>query len=267
MEMDLKKCPSCGKELPLESKFCPYCMELMGEPVAVSVPADKKVNKKLVAIVILIFVILLICVIMFFAHYNKEEKDNNTDNGVLTEEANDVIDVDSMGNNITDENNVDVTSDVNANSNEPKTESGVTKEESKITSTYSSSTSTTKWEKETINNVVTQCAHNWVNQTKIVQHEEVGHYETVQKQRPITQYKCPVCYKKYESVNEYYNHFDSTHKPGYSGDPIGALRNHYTTVTEYEYYDVQEWIVDREAYEETVVTGYKCKICGKEKGV
>ncbi len=268
LSQELNCCPSCGKELPLESNFCPYCMERIGEPVDVSVSADKKVNKKFVAIIVLIFTIFLMCVVIFFAHYNKEVNDNNTDtnNDVLTEEANDDIEVESTENNVTDENNVDVTSDVNATPNKPNTESITTKEESKTTNTNTSSTSTTKSEKETTaNNVVTQCAHNWVKQTKIVHHEEVGHYETIQKQRPVTRYKCPVCYKKYESVNEYYNHFDSTHKPGYSGDPIGALRNQYTTVTEYEYYNVQEWIVDREAYDETVVTGYKCKNCGKEK--
>ncbi len=264
--MDMKKCPSCGKELPLESKFCPYCMERIGKPVDVSVPNSKKTNKKLVAIVVLIFAILLMCVIIFFAYYNKEMNDDNIDNGILTEEANDVIDMDSTENNIVDKDNVDVTSDVDVNSNEFNTERGTAKDESKTTSTNASSTSTTKSEKETtVNNVVTQCAHNWINQTKIIHHEEVGHYETVQKQRTVTRYKCPVCYKKYESVNEYYNHFDSTHKPGYSGDPIGALRNQYTMVTEYEYYDVQEWVVEKEAYDETVITGYKCRICGKEK--
>ena len=24
--MDIKKCPHCGRELPIEANFCPYCM-------------------------------------------------------------------------------------------------------------------------------------------------------------------------------------------------------------------------------------------------
>ena len=53
LSQELNCCPSCGKELPLESNFCPYCMERIGEPVDVSVSADKKINKKFVAIVVL----------------------------------------------------------------------------------------------------------------------------------------------------------------------------------------------------------------------
>lgn len=34
--MDVVHCPHCGKELPPEMQFCPYCMERIDEPAAVS---------------------------------------------------------------------------------------------------------------------------------------------------------------------------------------------------------------------------------------
>ena len=119
----------------------------------------------------------------------------------------------------------------------------------------------------TTNDTVTddECSHNWVAITETVYHEEEGHYEDVQKQRPVKRTKCPVCYECFDAVDIYYDHFDSTHTPSYDGDPIKALRNQYTTVNDYEYYTVQEWVVDEDAYSETVVVGYECSFCGKEK--
>ena len=110
-----------------------------------------------------------------------------------------------------------------------------------------------------------ECRHNWVAITEIVYHEEKGHYEDVQKQRPVKRTKCPVCYECFDAVDIYYDHFDSTHTPSYDGDPIKALRNQYTTVNDYVYYTVSEWVVDEEAYSETVTVGYECSLCGKEK--
>ena len=107
--------------------------------------------------------------------------------------------------------------------------------------------------------------HIWYALTTTVHHDAVGHYEDVKKSKPVTKYKCPLCYKNYDSLDEYYNHFDSVHTPYYEGDPVFVFRKEYTTVTEYEPYTVQEWVVDQKAYDETVITGYKCSVCGNEK--
>ena len=40
----MKPCPHCGKELPQEMQFCPYCMEkLMPETVIGTAPDRKSV--------------------------------------------------------------------------------------------------------------------------------------------------------------------------------------------------------------------------------
>ena len=259
--MDMKKCSSCGKEIPQESKFCPYCMERINEPTVVSVPEDKKSNKKIVAIIILLFIIVL-TIIAIFVHGKISKSDEYVDNGISTEETSGFNGVDSSNDDTTSLNEIVNPNFDGNNINRPSQENVGSTEDVKTTNSGSDSTSTTG---VVINTTTTQCIHNWITQTKIVHHDEVGHYETVQKQRQITQYKCPVCYKKIAGLSEYYSHFDNTHKPSYSGDPVSMLRNQYTTETGYEYYNVQEWVVDREAYDETVVTGYKCKICGIEK--
>lgn len=55
--MDTQKCPKCGKELPVESNFCPYCMEKFNTAESKS---DNKGMKKL----LIICVCVLLCVII-----------------------------------------------------------------------------------------------------------------------------------------------------------------------------------------------------------
>ena len=275
LSQELNCCPSCGKELPLESRFCPYCMEQINEPVAVSVPESKrKLNKEakiIIAVIIVLSLVLGVAIAVFLSQNNKTSNSGTVDNEDTTETTdsvepsgeesvseNDEIIVDFNDDiYITDdEQTTDKETKAEINETEPSTDNNVTKEDV-----------TKPTQKEETTTEADPCAygHKWIELTKVIYHEEEGHYGMVEKQRPVTMYKCPVCYKKYASLDEYYSHFDSSHRPSYSGDPVGAFRNQYTTITEYEYYEVEEWIVDREAYEETVVTGYKCSICGKEK--
>lgn len=266
-------CPSCGKELPLESNFCPYCMERINEPlVAVSVPENKqKLNKKAIIVVAIVLLLVLgVAIAIFLSQNDKTGSHGIVDNEDTTEstESAEHLSGESVSEN--DEIIVDFHEEIYNTDDEQTTDEEV---KDVIGKTEPSTNDAIKQDvtqptqKEEPTTKVDPCAygHDWIELSTVVYHEEEGHYGMVEKQRPVTMYKCPVCYKKYASLNEYYSHFDSTHKPSYSGDPVGAFRNQYTTVTGYEYYEVEEWIVDREAYEETVVTGYKCKTCGKEK--
>ena len=62
--MSTIKCPFCGKELPSESAFCPYCMEQIKTPVAVSVPKAQKGKSTIVAAVITVAILLLVVVLL-----------------------------------------------------------------------------------------------------------------------------------------------------------------------------------------------------------
>lgn len=104
--------------------------------------------------------------------------------------------------------------------------------------------------------------HDWVAITQAVHHDATGHYETVTDAKKVNKYKCPLCNKKYDSIEEYYLHFDSVHENDFLSE---VWRERYETVEAWEYYDTQQWVVDSEAYDETVITGYRCSICGQTK--
>ena len=265
-KMSVIKCSHCGKDLPSEAKFCPYCMERISEPVAVELPKDKKkLNEKSIIIIIisLILALLLLVGTAIFIHF-KNNADNNHNNST-TEDTN-TTDKSSTENTTDDVLNFDS----NKSTQENPTDNMPTEKEDEtsitnIENTSSTTNATTSTTAPATNKVVTECEHNWVEITKTVHHDEIGHYETVEKQRKVTKYKCPVCYEKFTSLENYYEHFDNEHKPSYDGDPIKAFRNQYTTESGYEYYEEQKWVVDKKAYDETVVIGYKCSICEEEK--
>ncbi len=267
--MSVIRCSHCGKDLPSEAKFCPYCMERISETVIVKLPAKKKkLNKKSIIIIIIALVLVLLLAVgtALFSHFSE---DKNDDKGKGTTQSTNSTESTSL-NNSTAENEPSISKDDDVSQvisikdafsivNDKKDESTSTQSNNSTSTTNGTTTESNK------NNSVSECEHNWVAITKTVHHDEVGHYETVENQRKVTKYKCPVCYEKFTSLDEYYSHFDSTHKPSYDGDPIKALRNQYTTESGYEYYETKEWIVDKKAYDETVVTGYKCSICQEEK--
>jgi len=107
--------------------------------------------------------------------------------------------------------------------------------------------------------------HSWQAITTTVHHEEIGHYETVSIPNYLDKYRCPLCgynATKYTTITEYYAHFDSAH----GSDPNSRfMRDRYEIVEDIEYTYEQKWVIDTEAYDETVVTGYTCSVCGKEK--
>ncbi len=86
---------------------------------------------------------------------------------------------------------------------------------------------------------VTVCTHSWQEIT-----------ETVQSTRKVTRYKCAICYQKFNSLDAYYVHFDSS---------CGLSFNAYILRERYE--TVDEW----ESYDKIIITGYKCKHCGENK--
>lgn len=100
--------------------------------------------------------------------------------------------------------------------------------------------------------------HNWVAMTQTVHHNEQGHYERVETKSASTVFKCPMCSKKFESLNDYYTHFDSNYPDLY------MMRERYTVENVPAEYD-NKYVVDKAAYDEVVTTGYKCSVCGTYK--
>ena len=127
--------------------------------------------------------------------------------------------------------------------------------------------------------------HDWVKQTKTVHHNEEGHFEDVQKgtrtvvdeeawDEPVYETKavCSACGYEADSTSEINDHLDTHYDPelGYSDASYSTKRVQVDTIhhpekTHEEPVYEQEWRVDRKAWDETVVTGYRCRICGAEK--
>lgn len=116
--------------------------------------------------------------------------------------------------------------------------------------------------------------HNWVAQTKVVHHAEVGHNEQVLVQAAYDEQK-PIYTKQERSIcnvcgaditGNYYAHTEAHLLAGEGGGYHSEL---VQTLTGYEtiHHDAQyttQYVVDTPAYDETVTTGYKCS-CGATK--
>ena len=127
--------------------------------------------------------------------------------------------------------------------------------------------------------------HDWVEQTEIIHHDETGHFEEVKTgtrtvvdeeayEEPVYQMKCvcSACGYEADSVDEIGSHMDSHYDPqlGYI-DASYSVQEVVTDVIRHPERSHEEpifkkqWIVDSEAWDETVVTGYRCSTCGAVK--
>lgn len=73
----IKKCQNCGKELPKEARFCPYCMtKLIDEEGVVSrqTPGNKKKNILIVIAIILVVVVAGEALTMFYLKRTKSSQ-------------------------------------------------------------------------------------------------------------------------------------------------------------------------------------------------
>lgn len=75
--MNTKYCPKCGKELPSESEFCPYCMTKFIETKTKKVSFEK--NKKPVLLIIIITLSVLIIAGIILALFFFPSFSNKTD--------------------------------------------------------------------------------------------------------------------------------------------------------------------------------------------
>ena len=117
--------------------------------------------------------------------------------------------------------------------------------------------------------------HSWVEQYKDVYHDEEGHYEDVIVKQAWTE-SSPIYEEQYRAIcntcgaditNSYIqhskNHMLNGENGSYRNEPVnvqvGTNTINHPAVTE------KKWIVDKQAWTEKVLTGYKCSSCGETK--
>ena len=110
---------------------------------------------------------------------------------------------------------------------------------------------------------VAEHTHEWEPIYTTIHHEEVGHTETTviseaYDEPGAPRQICSSCGADFATVNQVCDHIMEAHDGAarYSSQTINSI--HHDAVTE------QVWIVDVEAFDEQVLSGYQCE-CGAEK--
>ena len=111
------------------------------------------------------------------------------------------------------------------------------------------------------------CPHEWEAQTESVHHDAVTHTEQVkvvdQEAYDETVYTCSACSATFSSQADADAHA-ATHvtESGSAAATISSSTVHHDEVSHME----DKVVEDQAAYDEEVVTGYTCKLCGATKG-
>lgn len=108
--------------------------------------------------------------------------------------------------------------------------------------------------------------HSWEPIYSTVHHDEVGHYETQTVSEawdePVYEGRCvcSACNANFATVDEVGNHIELQHGglASYSVQKIQTGSVHHDAVTQ------EVWVVNQAAYDEQVITGYRCS-CGVTK--
>ena len=99
-------------------------------------------------------------------------------------------------------------------------------------------------------------------------HDEVGHYEEQVDYVKKIVYLCFFCgYNQdgYDSIDELREHITVHSHEVYYNNVFNHLESFADTREVWEPVTVTVWVVDQSAYDETVVTGYTCTLCGNRK--
>lgn len=125
--------------------------------------------------------------------------------------------------------------------------------------------------------------HTWVEQTQVVHHDEVGHNEEYKElvsaawteEVPVYEMKehriCSGCGIDVTNLNQQEltahkkQHVLNGENGGHYSQWVQEQTGTKTITHEAVYETKTRWIVDQAAYDETVVTGYKCSECGETK--
>lgn len=303
---DVKICPHCGKQLHSNAQYCMFCMTVLQpkQNITPRVVVWKKWGiLGLIAAVCLLFAVAFIAAFLHDGNTsgqmrndpNKEEiKIENavTDptEGSQTGASDPVTNPSAPGPD--DRENSDTAGGIHSDMPNPETDNPtnptdpVTEPEIPETSApvivtsppqplcshyYLAATCTAPMTctycGDTVGSADSQ-AHIWEPVTSVIHHDEVGHYEEVEKSYQKTVYLCFFCgYNQdgYDSIDELREHMivhsDEIDYKWIINRPdlLADTREVWATRTEIV------WVVDEKAYDETVITGYTCTVCNAQK--
>ena len=253
----MKPCPHCGKELPQEMQFCPYCMEKLITETVIGDTPIRRSRRWLWLVILLLLLLLLLCGLWLWRPWKsppdpeRESTIASTGSSVTTTSA-----VASADPSATQTTTPSQTTPATTTTTQSVAATHTTAATGVGTST--SSRATTSGGIST----TAMCAagHDWQAVTQTVHVDEAGHYETKTVEKRVTLYRCALCYEEHGALEDYYAHFDAEH----DGDSLEIVfRDRYETFAEYREVEEQQWVVDTPAHDETVTVGRRCRVCGE----
>lgn len=262
------KCPHCGAELQEKARFCLYCMVSLEEKTEMLSPPSPKGRWK-IWLVLALCLLLLAAAVMVLLRAGKEEASDPRDSTVddigkftaeQTQEAGEST-----------QTRISVLPDeTDALTEQPReTQSAPAEPQSECEHNYREATCIAPMTCiycGMTRGSVSEAAHAWEDVTLTVYHEEMGHYEEVCiRYDPVTKYGCGYCSEIAGSYDELVAHFQSAHSgiDNYEWH-LAHLDDMCDVIEELVPVYETQWIVDQPAYNETVVTGRRCSLCGKE---
>lgn len=295
---DKKKCPKCGREVHSNAQFCIYCMNSM-QPKTDITPAIPRRRSILLWLIPAFALFLLIALVVIGYHFsllvNSAQKHMGswkpTPTEAMQEQENDRI--------VTEDTPMEpdvIPTEPDVTPTEPDTSEATQKETSEKEEQPSEPDDTLPKETapdETISVLCdhyyveatcnapmtcTKCgttrgeadenAHQWIAEMATVYHEAQGHYEDTTDSVKKTKYLCFFCgYSQtgFDSMDAVREHI-TVHSGHSTYDLIVSYPDMLTETREvWEQITVRTWVVDQEAYEETIIEGYSCSVCGKKK--
>lgn len=295
------KCPHCGAELQEHARFCLYCMERLDRKDERKPIKKRKIKWLLwleVALVaLLIAVLLLLCFCKEEKSGNKgaqitqkqapgaetERRNHESEPTEMKAEPSDPIESQYVG----EENEPQAETDSREQkTTQPLTQSSATQEPTQPQTTQTPTTQATSGclhyftEATCISSAsciycgetygeVDESRHNWQDVTITVHHEEAGHYEEVLVEYvKIVRYGCGYCSAEVDSFDALVRHFEKEHSniDNYAWH-LEHLDDMCEIIEKMEPVYETQWIVDKPAYDETIVIGRKCKLCGMEQAL
>ncbi|MBQ3202529.1 MAG: zinc ribbon domain-containing protein [Clostridia bacterium] len=274
----MKPCPHCGKELPQEMQFCPYCMEkLITETVIGDTPVRRR-RRWWLWLIIALLLWLLLCGLWLWRPWQSPpaKKEDAASVGASTtttaaasaastastrQTASDATATTTKHPSLTHATGgTSTTTHATTTSAASGVTSTTTRGSSAATSTTTRGSSVTPTASTGITASSCAAGHSWESITETVHVEEKGHYETKTVEKRLTLFRCALCYKEFGTLEDYYDHFDSQH----DGDSLEVVfRDRYETFEEYREVEEQTWVVDTPAHDKTVTVGRRCRVCGK----